>query len=466
MLESVVGRVARNRVARTVTRRLALSRRLAAVALATAAALAVLHGVGRVRAADPAFGRLSSEPDPQAFGASEALAGMVRSDVLSRHAIAAPRIVQPTVRVDDFGARGDGIADDGPAIQRALAALRAGGTLIFSPGKTYRKSDLIVVDRPGVRLWGYGAVLYSVVTDQQMLVPGAAHVAVHLDAPRTAVYGLTLVSNMRGRVRGHPHLAGIWLSSSDQELIDNRFEYANIFVRKATGFTVARNVIYRSTTDGIHVTSSSDNGRVLGNVVRETGDDMIAVVSYGLGEPDVGDVLIEDNDVSGQYWGRGISVVGGHDVQIRNNRVSNTPFGAGILIHSETSYQTSNVRNVLVEANQIWEVQTTVPVYNPAGKWKKTGHGAIDVFGQGGQQVSQVTISNNVIQDAARDAIFVRGNSCDVDVVGNSTSGIGGDAVRIEPSAGSVCRIDCRGNTVSGAARLDARCTATAQAQP
>ena len=192
---------------------------------------------------------------------------------------------------------------------------------------------------------------------------------------------------------------------------------------------------------------------------------MIAVVSYGLGEPDVGDVLIEDNDVSSQYWGRGISVVGGHDVKIRNNSISRTPFGAGILIHSETSYQTSNVRNVLVESNQIRDVQTTVPAYNPAGKTRKTGHGAIDVFGQGSQQVSGVTISNNSIQDAARDAIFVRGNSCEIDVVGNSTAGIGGDAVRIEPSAGAACRIDCRGNTVSGSARVDARCTGTAGAR-
>jgi hypothetical protein len=279
------------------------------------------------------------------------------------------------------------------------------------------------------------------------------------------VYGLTVVSNMRGRVRGHPNLAGIWLSSQNQELIDNRLEYANIFVRKATAFTVARNVVYRSTADGIHVTTDSDNGRVIGNVVRETGDDMIAVVSYGLGEPDVGNVLIENNDVSAQYWGRGISVVGGHDVQIRNNSVSSTPFGAAILIHSETSYQTSNVRNVLVEANQIRDVQTTAPAYNPAGKWKKTGHGAIDVFGQGNQEVSQVTISNNSIQGADRDAIFVRGNSCDIDVIGNRAAGIGRDAVRIELSAGSTCRVGCRGNTVTGTAALDPRCTSTAESR-
>jgi hypothetical protein len=409
------------------------------------------------------FGRMCAVPEPR--GARES-ARLVpgETDVLARHGVAAPKLTPPVVHLDDYGARGDGLTDDGPAIEMALGALAGGGTLLFTPDRTYVKRGLVRVRHPGVRLWGYGAVLYSIVTDAELGTLGEAKVAVQLDAPRTGVYGLTLVSNMRGRAVGHPHLAGIWLSSEDQEVIDNRLEYANIFVRKARRFVVARNVVYRSTADGIHVTTGSGQGQVIGNVVRETGDDMIAVVSYGLGEPNVGPVLIEDNDVSGQYWGRGISVVGGHDVEIRNNRVSRTPFGAGILIHSETSYKTSNVRNVVVESNQIRDVQTRKPAYNPAARWKKTGHGAIDVFGQGDQEVSHVYISKNSIEDTDRDAIFVRGNSCDIDIVGNHAEGVGRDAVRIEINPRPECRISCRENTVDGASRLDARCTSPVEA--
>ncbi len=237
-------------------------------------------------------------------------------------------------------------------------------------------------------------------------------------------------------------------------------------MRQAKRFSVARNVVYSSTADGIHVTTGSAQGVVVGNVVRENGDDMIAVVSYGLGEPNVGPVLIEDNDVSAQYWGRGISVVGGHDVEIRRNLVSLTPFGAGILVHSETSYNTSNVRNVVVDSNQVRYVQTRRPTYNPAGRWKKTGHGGIDVYGQGNQEVSHVTISKNIIEDTDRDAIFVRGNSCDIDIVGNRAAGVGRDAVRIEIEAGSNCRVACRDNTVSGTAKMDARCGGPVEGNP
>ncbi len=404
-------------------------------------------------------GRMSAAPEPRLSRESSRFAVGDAAGVLARHGLAAPRMAPPILSVDDFGARGDGVSDDGEAIEAALRALAGGGTLVFTPERTYVKRRLLVLSNPGVKLWGYGATLYSIVSDAELDTLGGARVAVHLDAPRTAVYGLTLVSNMRGRPVGHPHVAGIWLSSVDQEVIDNRLEYTNIFVRKAQRFVVARNVVYRSTADGIHVTTGSSSGKVVGNVVRETGDDMIAVVSYGLGAPNVGRVLIADNDVSGQYWGRGISVVGGHDVEIRNNRISRTPFGAGILIHSETSYKTSNVVGVRVESNQIRDVQTRKPAYNPARRWKKTGHGAIDVYGQGNQEVSQVYIANNSIEDADKDAILVRGNSCDVDIVGNRTGGVGRDAVRIDVTARPGCRIACRDNTVDGVGTLDGRCT-------
>ncbi|HMJ14450.1 MAG TPA: right-handed parallel beta-helix repeat-containing protein, partial [Polyangiaceae bacterium] len=199
-------------------------------------------------------------------------------------------------------------------------------------------------------------------------------------------------------------------------------------------------------------------GIVAGNVVRETGDDMIAVVNYGLGAPTVGNVLIEENDVSGQYWGRGITVVGGRDVTIRNNRISRTTVGAGILIHSETSYDTADVRNVMIEGNVIRQVQTTAPVYNPEQKNKETGHAAIDVYGQGSQHVSQVLIRNNTIEDVAHDGVQVRGNACDIGISGNKLSLVGGDPIYIASESDQSCPVSCSDNTLSGALVSDPSC--------
>ena len=74
--------------------------------------------------------------------------------------------------------------------------------------------------------------------------------------------------------------------------------------------TIAHNVVRNTLADGIHNTHGAHDIIIDHNTVRAAGDDMIAVVSYG-GEALCHDILIVDNDVADQEWGRGISVVGG-----------------------------------------------------------------------------------------------------------------------------------------------------------
>jgi len=72
------------------------------------------------------------------------------------------------INVDNFGAVGDGIANDRGALTRALAAWQIqGGRLEFTPGKTYwlgsvdRESDMFLIPQlpPGAALIGNGATL-------------------------------------------------------------------------------------------------------------------------------------------------------------------------------------------------------------------------------------------------------------------------------------------------------------------
>lgn len=408
------------------------------------------------------FGSGTAVPAPRAKLESAQLLAVPREQLaLEAYALSEPALTEPVVSVDDFGAKGNGSSDDTDAINRAIQSLRQGGTVRFTPGKTYLKRGLLVVDRADVKLWGYEARVYSLVTDAEVKQKGSVHLGVQLLAPRTALYGLTLTSNLRKRPPGHPHTSGVHVAAGDQQVVDCRFEYAGIFVRKAHRFVVARNVVYRSTADGIHVTTGSSSGLIAGNVVRETGDDMIAVVNYGLGEPTVGDVLIERNDLSGQYWGRGIAIVGGRNIAVRRNKVSRTPFGAGILVHSETSYRTANVRGVLVEENEIREVQTRAPEYNPARKKKRTGHGAIDVNGQGAQHVSGVTIRKNVIEDTARDGVTVRGNACDIQISANELRRIGRRPIHVDQHGGPGCVVACAGNRLGTALIASGHCNAS-----
>ena len=312
-----------------------------------------------------------------------------------------------------FGAVGDGQADDTAVIQRALDALKPGQWLVFPPGR-YRHSRRLAVARPDVTLSGYGATLHASNPADQALLVQASGV-------RVRGFTMTAVTDQRRHAPWESRIA-IWRDGesrpplTDVQVVDNRIiesgepgsaganssSSAAIFVHRVHGFVVAGNEIRRSLSDGIHITGGARHGRVWGNTVRESGDDMIAIVSYliqGDAQADppsqyaaqyaqrlelerVQDVLIAHNDVAGQYWGRGISVVGGQDVTIANNRIDATTHAAAVYIAREQGWGSFGVRNVRVQGNHITRVQSTEPAYTvlpPGRRGRRTGHGAIEL---------------------------------------------------------------------------------------
>lgn len=352
------------------------------------------------------------------------------------------------VRVEAFGAKGDGTADDTVALRSAIDAASAGTEVRFESGKTYLARGNILVRRPGVKLVGYGATIEFVLSEADLGPKGKPQTSIQLLAPNTGVYGLTIKSNLQKRLRGSQDLCGIVLASEKTEAVDNHLEYiqVGIFARGAKNFLIANNTVTRTLADGIHITSGSWGGLITGNTVSETGDDMIAVVNYGAGEPTVGNVVIERNNLSGQYMGRGITVVGGRDITIRANTISDTTYGAGILIASESHYNTANVVNVLVEDNEIRNVQTTAPRYNPVGVRTKTGHAAIHVQADGDRQIRDLLFRRNHVYGASKHGITVRGDACRVGFVDNDLDNLGSTPFEITIKTVEDCFVSCSGN--------------------
>jgi hypothetical protein len=200
-----------------------------------------------------------------------------------------------TKNVKSFGAKGDGVTDDTAAIQNALTSLSAGDWLAFPAGTDVHSAELKVT-RPNVVLWSEGAALKGTNPDRQ---------AVMLQANGASIYNFTLTAvtdvrrdapwNLRIAVFAADN-ATFWLTGNvirNNRIIaggaagtalQNGASSAGIFVYRATNFLVAENTVQRSPADAIHMTAGSYKGRVLNNIVREPGDDMIAVVSY-LGSP-------------------------------------------------------------------------------------------------------------------------------------------------------------------------------------
>jgi len=331
------------------------------------------------------------------------------------HVPALPGPVGSTRSIAEFGAVPNDSGDDTLPIQRALDALNTGQTLVFPAGR-YLVTKSLRVRVVGAVLDGRGATLHATNPDDQAIIIQADDVTVRS-------FVLTAITDVRRSAPWHARIA-VYAENADgtrktihrSVIQDNTITHAGapgtpgangasaggILLLQAEGFLVAGNTVVRTLADGIHITGGSRNGRVLGNTVRETGDDMIAVVSYaGNGVPALGsaaklrsdwntrverqlarNILIADNHLSGQYWGRGISVVGGQDISLRRNTLDNLPLAAGILVAREAGYESFGVNNVLVEGNTLTNVQNLAPPYDVGGKYAshpRTGHGAVEI---------------------------------------------------------------------------------------
>jgi hypothetical protein len=452
---------------------------------------------------------------------------------------ALPALPAPPVqarKVTDFGAKPDDGVDDTDAIQRAVDALKSGEWLVFPKG-VFNHNKSIWVRTPGVTLWASDGRLHATNPRDQ---------AVILAADGASIYGFTLsaVTNQRGHAPWESRIAVFSKVEATEPLKDNIIRgnriiaagapatpeansatSSGIFVYRAKRFLVAENTVQRSLADGIHITGGASDGRVVANVVRETGDDMIAVVSY-LGKGDwtsesaksvsddlvsrqqlnlVSNVLITRNDVSGQYWGRGISVVGGKDISIRNNLVERATMAAGVYLAREVGYMTFGLKNVLVEGNTISQVQTTAPAYLPVGFATpvKTRHGAVEIYSQifddertidtlaAELAIQDIAVRNNIIEDTLADGVRIgqglgklsslttsnqstqqlsrtySGWRIDnLAITGNRIQRVNGQTIKIfsDPELARSPTVFCAANTIAGASVDHSACIATAEA--
>ncbi|WP_193045960.1 right-handed parallel beta-helix repeat-containing protein [Mycolicibacterium baixiangningiae] len=270
--------------------------------------------------------------------------------------------------------------DETDSLQAQFDQLRPGDTIRLDR-RTYFHQGVIRITVPGIRVDGNGATLAAT---------EAATSAVQITAPDVSFAGVTLTAPTDGpRHTGlEQHklvVAGDGVSLTDVTVDGSAA--AGVFVAGANGFHLSRVTVRDTLADGIHMTDGATNGTVDHPRTERTGDDGVAVVSYGTDKPCSG-IAITAPVVEGTRWGRGISVVGGRDVSVRDITVSRTS-GAGVYIASEGDpYFTDSVAGVRVAGGTITGANTDPAVV----------HGAVLVYsGHAGQSVSGVSISDLTI---------------------------------------------------------------------
>jgi parallel beta-helix repeat protein len=418
------------------------------------------------------------------------------------------------LNASQFGASPVAGFDNSPALRSAVSSMHAGDVLILDQQGTYQHSASLKLTVPDTIFDGNGATLMGTTPADQAILIQADDIEV-----RNVV-----VSNVTEKRQTIPRAFGISAFSADSgatrlhniRILNNKLTAAGaigtnlqlagggIFLYNVTGFAVSGNTVSRTYADGIHMTHGSTNGRVLGNTISETGDDGIAVVSYfdsgwqaqALANPawlaatDLtnrdNNILIANNTVSHNYWGRGSSVVGGRNVTIENNSVSSTWDRAAIYISREKEWDTMGVDNVLVVGNQLAHIGTVAPSFLPQGPayaevnaaaaaGAATGHGAITIYASipaseeslpGAAAllaVGNVSFVSNTISDARWNGVRLGAYSSYVgriNLIGNATfnSGAAGYAIF---APGLLVAPSCASNMADGAAFTPAGCTVT-----
>ncbi|WP_174935623.1 right-handed parallel beta-helix repeat-containing protein [Burkholderia lata] len=315
-------------------------------------------------------------------------------------------------------------ADQADAVQRALDALRPGQRLVFMPGR-YVVGRSLVVRQRHVVLSGFGATLIA--TD-----PG--NQTIEMQADGTTLVGFHFKGTGTTRL-DTPESTKVEVTGHDVQVLDNVIDggaSAGIFVFGGSDVAIVGNQVHSTLADGIHMTHGTRNVLVQGNVVRGTGDDMIAVVSYQADGALSRNVLITGNSLEGNTWGRGITVVGGADVTISNNIVRDVQVSAGILVAQEDSYRTYGASDVRVENNVISSIQTEVGRTDPR---PLTQQAAIDVSTWSGS-VTRVVVIGNRVSHARFDGIRVWGNVSQYRIADNRLSAIGGEPVQVGGDGG------------------------------
>ena len=443
-----------------------------------------------------------SAPATDDDGAADAYA---YTTAACRSLVAMPTKPSTAKLVTSFGVAPSDSKDQTAAIQAALDALKPGDWLVFPAGK-YLHSKSLRVRVSGVTIWGEGAT---------MVATNPLDTALMMQADNTSLYGFRMhtATTTRGSALQHariviapngnttgPRVKNVTVR---RNVVENAgapgTTYANgssasgIFVYHADTFLVAENTVKRTLADAIHMTGGSMNGRVIKNVVRENGDDMIAVVSYMASAGTAissmtsnmatlrdqrltRNILITDNDVKGQYWGRGVTVVGGENVTIQNNVISDTTHGAGVLLARESGYLSFGVKNVVVRNNTITNVQTTAPVYSVGdlASRPRTGHAGIEVHSLATSAeladsafasaiaIDKVLVENNTVDNTRADGMRFgtgAGRVGPAGAVGNRLSRVAKTALNVMDANPSQYNTHCSGNTDDGNATSSNMCS-------
>lgn len=215
--------------------------------------------------------------------------------------------ITTTVDVRQFGAKGDNVTDDGPALQNALnaCAIQRIGTLTFSNGRYVTNQELLIRQGAQTTSSSAGSDIHFMPDQNKLVIQSDSHATLKAGTVITSLlhFSPTTVGGLGSYANFYSEIRGLLLDGNNQAGV-------GIYIDSAMHVKIERNAICNVTT-GIFNTGYGVHD-VKYNVIRAT-----VCISYIGG----GDSMFEHNDLFIATGGSGILL---------------KPFAGSTLLHRNT----------------------------------------------------------------------------------------------------------------------------------
>jgi hypothetical protein len=252
-------------------------------------------------------------------------------DLVDTDQVAAPTSVTVAANVVLFGADPTGHFDAAPAFDRAIAFARQAHLPVYVPPGTYQVNRHIIVD--DVTIVGAGS-WYTIIKGHEVALSqpaadGSVHTGVGFYGKDASVggshnvhlSGFTIEGDVRERIDTDQvnGIGGAYSDSSFDSLYIHHTKVGIWLDGPMNNVRITNNVIADQIADGINFHKGVTNSLASNNVIRNTGDDAMAMWSDTVA--DASDTF-DHNTVQVPTLANGIAVYGGTDNTISNNLVA------------------------------------------------------------------------------------------------------------------------------------------------
>src|SRR6202521_1232562 len=322
---------------------------------------------------------------------------------------------EDSVSVMHFGADASGIRDSADAFDLAIEAAKDSGKTVYIPAGTFQVNRHIIVD--DVTIEGAGN-WWSIVKGHQVTLSspaadGSVHTGVGFYGKYAAAGGShnVTLSNfaIEGDVRERidtDQVNGVGGALNDSTIDGLYIHHTKVGIwldGPMNKVTVKNTVITDQIADGVNFHQGVTNSRVVNTLIRNTGDDGIAMWSQAVGgQPGIENAnnVFDHNTVQNPLLANGIAIYGGRDNTVSNNIVAD-PVREGSGLHAGSRFGSTPFAGYLRFTNN-----TTVRAGSFELNWH-IGLGAIWLFALEGSLTADIEVAGDNFLQSTYNAILI-----------------------------------------------------------